>query len=57
MLNNRKAKGMIINDVKFTRRHVVMCVAHDKCGILLVNTEKVDMYTKKQHLVLTKSNH
>ena len=29
---------MIINAVKFTRRHIVMRVAHDKCGSLLVNT-------------------
>ena len=36
-----------------------MRVAHNKCGSLLVNTG-VDMYAKKQHLVLTfavKSNH
>ena len=30
-----------------------MRVAHDKCGSLLVNTSLVDMYAKKQHLILT----
>ena len=29
---------MIINKVKFTRRYIVIRVAHDKGGSLLVNT-------------------
>ena len=29
---------MTINVVKFTRRHIVMRVAHEKCGSPLVNT-------------------
>ena len=29
---------MLINAVKFTRRHIVMRPAHDKCGSLMVNT-------------------
>ena len=29
---------MIKNAVKFTRGHIEMRVAHDKCGSLLINT-------------------
>ena len=55
-LNNRKVEELSKNAVKFTRRHIVMRLTLDKCG----QYGRVDMYAKKQHLVLTfvvKSNH
>ena len=37
---------MIVNAVKFMRRHIVMRVAHDKCGSLLVNTGELTCVLK-----------